>query len=160
VQDPTVDFHKFFDGENITQEDLVAWVNVGMHHIVRLIIFAPHRMPITHHFWPQPQAEDSPNTRTNLAASSFFLTPVNYFDADVSLESSNAVLLDHPPVPGEPFAFDDFGVAAAHCVPARVPPLVYTGLTAADLDGNEMDAPPPEELRKGAELFHRIKIEL
>lgn len=29
-----VDFHKFFDSENITQEDLVAWVNVGMHHIV------------------------------------------------------------------------------------------------------------------------------
>lgn len=32
---PMVDFHKFFDGENITQEDLVAWVNVGMHHLVR-----------------------------------------------------------------------------------------------------------------------------
>lgn len=33
---PMVDFHKFFDGENITQEDLVAWINVGMHHLVRL----------------------------------------------------------------------------------------------------------------------------
>lgn len=33
--DPMVDFHKFFDGDNITQEDLVAWVNVGMHHLVR-----------------------------------------------------------------------------------------------------------------------------
>ena len=32
---PMVDFHKFFDGENITQEDLVAWVNIGMHHLVR-----------------------------------------------------------------------------------------------------------------------------
>lgn len=46
---PAVNFHNFFDGENITQEDLVAWVNVGTHHL--------------------PQAEDSPNTRTNLAAS-------------------------------------------------------------------------------------------
>jgi len=46
---PMVDFHKFFDGENIEQEDLVAWVNVGTHHL--------------------PQAEDSPNTRTNLATS-------------------------------------------------------------------------------------------
>lgn len=46
---PVVNFHKFFDGENITQEDLVAWVNVGTHHL--------------------PQSEDSPNTRTNLAAS-------------------------------------------------------------------------------------------
>lgn len=46
-----VDFHKFFDGENITQTDLVAWINVGMHHL--------------------PQAEDAPNTRTNLAASRY-----------------------------------------------------------------------------------------
>ena len=32
---PVVDFHKFFDGENLTQQDLVAWINVGMHHLVR-----------------------------------------------------------------------------------------------------------------------------
>lgn len=32
--DPPVDFHKFFDGEDIEQEDLVAWVNVGTHHLV------------------------------------------------------------------------------------------------------------------------------
>jgi primary-amine oxidase len=31
---PPVDFHKFFDGENITQQDLVTWINVGMHHLV------------------------------------------------------------------------------------------------------------------------------
>jgi hypothetical protein len=28
------DFDKFFDGENMTQTDLVAWVNVGTHHLV------------------------------------------------------------------------------------------------------------------------------
>jgi len=33
---PTVDFHRFFDGENIRQQDLVAWINVGMHHLVRI----------------------------------------------------------------------------------------------------------------------------
>ena len=33
---PTVDFHRFFDGENISQQDLVAWINVGMHHLVRI----------------------------------------------------------------------------------------------------------------------------
>ena len=32
--EPMVDFDKFFDGENITQEDLVAWINVGTHHLV------------------------------------------------------------------------------------------------------------------------------
>lgn len=31
---PMVDFHKFFDGESLTQEDLVAWINVGMHHLI------------------------------------------------------------------------------------------------------------------------------
>lgn len=31
---PMVDFHRFFDGENITQEDIVAWINIGMHHLV------------------------------------------------------------------------------------------------------------------------------
>ena len=36
---PVVDFHKFFDGENITQQDLVAWINVGMHHVVRIFFF-------------------------------------------------------------------------------------------------------------------------
>lgn len=31
---PPVNFHNFFDGENITQQDLVTWINVGMHHLV------------------------------------------------------------------------------------------------------------------------------
>lgn len=31
---PKVDFHKFFDGENLTQHDLVAWINLGTHHLV------------------------------------------------------------------------------------------------------------------------------
>lgn len=31
---PTVDFHRFFDGEDIVQKDLVAWVNLGTHHLV------------------------------------------------------------------------------------------------------------------------------
>ena len=41
--EPMVDFHKFFDGENITQQDLVAWINVGMHHVVR--VFFPYMFP-------------------------------------------------------------------------------------------------------------------
>jgi hypothetical protein len=75
---------------------------------------SPFLYPLTraHALLPraQPQAEDSPNTRTNTAASSFFLTPLNYFDADVSLESRNAVLLTHPKVAGDPFEFDEYGV--------------------------------------------------
>jgi len=48
--DPLVDFHKLFDGDNIAQQDLVAWINVGMHHV--------------------PSAEDSSNTKTTTATSS------------------------------------------------------------------------------------------
>lgn len=137
---PMVDFHKFFDGENITQQDLVAWVNVGMHHL--------------------PQAEDAPNTRTNLAASSFFLTPLNYFDADVSMDSLNAILLTSPARPGAPYAFDDYGVKPAHCVPDEIPPFEYSGLSVFGLDGKPAAPASVEELRKAAELYHRIKLEL
>ncbi|EIW55896.1 amine oxidase catalytic domain-containing protein [Trametes versicolor FP-101664 SS1] len=138
--DPMVDFHKFFDGENITQTDLVAWINVGMHHL--------------------PQAEDAPNTRTNLAASSFFLTPLNYFDADVSMESTNSILLTAPKEPGEPWTYDDYGVGVAHCVPAVVPPFEYRGVQTYGLDGKAAAPSTAEEMRKSAELFHRIKLEL
>ncbi|EJF56720.1 amine oxidase catalytic domain-containing protein [Dichomitus squalens LYAD-421 SS1] len=137
---PMVDFHKFFDGENLTQTDLVAWVNVGTHHL--------------------PQAEDSPNTRTNLAASSFFLTPLNYFDYDVSIDSRNAILLSAPEKPGAPWAFDDYGVRQAHCVPPPVAPFEYRGVSAFGLDGAPAPAQTAEEMRKSAELFHRIKVEL
>jgi len=70
--DPLVDFHKLFDGDNIAQQDLVAWINVGMHHV--------------------PSAEDSSNTKTTTATSSFMLAPVNCFDYDITMESRNAIL--------------------------------------------------------------------
>jgi primary-amine oxidase len=125
---------------------------------------------------PQPQAEDSPNTRTNTAASSFFLTPLNYFDSDVSLESRNAVLLKHPKVAGDPFEFDEYGVEQvrlpllgpdprslthmqAHCIPPAPAPFSYPGLQAVGLDGKPLPSVETEQLRKEAELFHRIQIE-
>ena len=135
-----IDFHNFFDGENITQTDLVAWVNIGMHHI--------------------PQAEDAPNTRTNLAASSFFLTPLNYFDFDVSMDSLNSIILTAPKKPGEPWVHDDNGVSPANCIPDAVPPFEYMGVKTFGLDGKEAAPKTAEEMRKSAELFHRIKVEL
>ncbi|KAK0491590.1 copper amine oxidase [Armillaria novae-zelandiae] len=114
---PAVDFHKFFDGENITQTDL-----------------------------------DSPNTKTNIAASSFILTPWNYFDSDPSMESSNAILLIIPEKQGESFGYDDYGVKQEYtCIPEV--PNVF------DADG-QLQAPSLEELRKNAEWHHRIKVEL
>ncbi|KAI0091340.1 amine oxidase catalytic domain-containing protein [Irpex rosettiformis] len=137
---PMVDFHKFFDGENITQQDLVLWINVGTHHL--------------------PQAEDSPNTRTNTASSSFFLTPLNYFDSDVSMDSTNAILLSNPVKPGDPYTYNDYGVKPVNCVPTAVPPFEYRGLTAFGLDGKMAPPASAEEMRKGAEMYHRIKLEL
>ncbi|KAI0916381.1 hypothetical protein AcV5_003338 [Taiwanofungus camphoratus] len=138
--EPMVDFHKFFDGENITQEDLVAWVNVGMHHL--------------------PQAEDAPNTRTNVATSSFLLTPLNYFDEDISMDSMNAILLSPPEKPGDAWSYNDYGVKAANCVPSSVPPFEYSGVQAFGPDGKMAPPESAEEMRKGAELYHRIKLEL
>jgi len=137
---PAVDFHKFFDGENITQEDLVAWVNVGTHHL--------------------PQSEDAPNTRTNTATSSFFLTPLNYFDHDVSLDSTNAILLQTPSQPGEPFLVEDYGVRPVHCVPKAPAPFEYAPVHVFDQRGEEVAFESVEAMRAGSELYHRIKFEL
>lgn len=110
--------------------------------------------------YAQPQAEDAPNTRTNTAASSFFLTPLNYFDADVSLDSANAILLRAPASPGDAYEFDDYGVREAHCMPPRALPFAYSGARSFGLDGKPMEVRSAEEMRREAELFHRIKVEL
>jgi len=137
---PPVDFAQFFDGESLSQEDLVAWINIGMHHL--------------------PQAEDAPSTRTNTATSSFFLSPLNYFDHDVSIESMNAILLNMPTEPGAPFTYNDYGVKPLQCVPPAVPPFAYEAMQIFDLEGKEVPAASIGELRKASELYHRIEVEL
>jgi primary-amine oxidase len=137
---PLVDFHKFFDGENITQEDLVAWVNVGTHHL--------------------PSAEDSPNTRTNTATSSFFLAPLNYFDHDISIDSTNAIFLTPPKDRADAFRYNDYGVKPAHCVPEAPPPFEYRGIKVHDQDGNLASPARVEEIRRMAEMYHRIQVVL
>ncbi|KAJ7212859.1 copper amine oxidase [Mycena haematopus] len=62
--------------QSLEQEDLTAWVNLGMHHI--------------------PRAEDSPMTLTNIATSSVLLTPFNFNDWDPAMESMNAIIIDVP----------------------------------------------------------------
>ncbi|KAI5825435.1 amine oxidase catalytic domain-containing protein [Schizophyllum commune Tattone D] len=138
---PMVDFHKFFDGENIEQEDIVAWINVGMHHL--------------------PQAEDSPNTKTNVATTGFILTPLNYFDSDISMDMSNAIVLTAPANPGDPFTFDNYGVDLGYtCVPAAPAPFEYKLGTTYDWEGRAVPYDSIEEFRKDAEGYHRIKVEL
>ncbi|THH32251.1 hypothetical protein EUX98_g1956 [Antrodiella citrinella] len=138
---PVVDFHKFFDGENLTQEDLVAWVNLGMHHLT--------------------QSEDAPNTRTQLATSSFYLAPANYFDADVSMESTNAVVLTESKIPGKLYDYNEYGVVQANCVPHRVPSFEYEDMQIRGLDGQAKLGPKTvDNLRNSENVFRYMKIEL
>ncbi|KAI1396333.1 amine oxidase catalytic domain-containing protein [Hypoxylon fuscum] len=57
---PQQDFAKFFDGESVENEDIVVWVNLGMHHFTR--------------------AEDVPVTLYSEAVSSVMFSPQNFFD--------------------------------------------------------------------------------
>ncbi|KAL0950332.1 hypothetical protein HGRIS_010303 [Hohenbuehelia grisea] len=137
---PPVNFDKFFDGENITQKDLVAWVNVGMHHL--------------------PQTEDAPNTRTSLATSSFFIAPLNYFDSDISMDSLNAVLIAPPSSPGGKYGHDDYGVdQGLMCIPDAPLPFDYIDISAVGMDGRPVG---PEELARMKHVRdapHRIVVE-
>jgi primary-amine oxidase len=76
------------------------------------------------------------------------------------MESTNAVLLSHPKIAGEPFEFTEYGVKQFNCVPPAPKPFTYEGLKAYGYDGKPMVSAETEELRKEAEMFHRIKIEL
>ena len=74
MYDPVVDFKQFAaDNERIVNEDLVAWVTVGMMHV--------------------PHSEDIPNTATAANSASFYLRPYNYFDEDPSMASHDALLI-------------------------------------------------------------------
>jgi primary-amine oxidase len=116
--------HRFFNNESILQHDLVLWVNLGMHHL--------------------PQAEDSPNTKTNVATSSFLLTPLNYFDSDPSMDSLNSVLLNTPTEPGSgggagaEWDVEDYGVKQDfNCIPQGVDKVKYEGERVVFAKGGE-----------------------
>jgi primary-amine oxidase len=70
-----VDFDKFFDSENLTQTDIVVWVNLGNHHF--------------------PRAEDAPYTHLNEAKSGIQISPLNFNDEDMSSMFSNTLLVCH-----------------------------------------------------------------
>jgi primary-amine oxidase len=58
---PLVNFDNFVENnDSIDDEDIVLWVNIGMHH--------------------DPRAEDVPNTVTTTSMASFILSPFNFFD--------------------------------------------------------------------------------
>ncbi|KAJ7472719.1 amine oxidase catalytic domain-containing protein [Mycena latifolia] len=132
---PPVDFYKFFDGESLEQEDLTAWVNLGMHHI--------------------PRAEDSPMTLTNIATSSVLLTPFNFNDWDPSIDSLNAILMDVPE-PGEAWKGDENGVESNYCLPPPLRKFDYPGINTFEEDGTPGKPARVHQMRQQAESYHAI----
>ncbi|XP_013397343.1 putative amine oxidase [copper-containing] [Lingula anatina] len=73
---PVKNFEKFYgDNEGIVDQDLVAWVSLGLQHI--------------------PVMEDIPVTTTPGKQLSVVLAPLNYFDEDPSMTSQDAIV-DRP----------------------------------------------------------------
>ena len=103
--DPVLDFSRYVDGENIEDEDLVAWVTMGMIHI--------------------PHSEDIPNTATPGSSASFLLRPFNYFDEDPSMASYDGVLI----MPSEDGAkIDTFGTPTKPSCTPKEKPMEFYGL--------------------------------
>ncbi|XP_074654725.1 diamine oxidase [copper-containing]-like [Tubulanus polymorphus] len=76
--DPVVNFqHYLDDNESIVDQDLVAWISLGTHHI--------------------PATSDVPNTPTTNGHLSFMLLPFNHHDEDPSMNSRDNVFI----VPGQ-----------------------------------------------------------
>ncbi|WVQ79580.1 hypothetical protein IAT38_001680 [Cryptococcus sp. DSM 104549] len=72
---PLVNFDNFFDGENLEQEDLVMWFNLGMHHV--------------------PHTGDLPNTVFTTAQSGMMIVPHNYLLSDPSRASTQQIRIDY-----------------------------------------------------------------
>jgi primary-amine oxidase len=72
---PPVDFRAFFDSEGLDQQDVVLWVNLGMHHV--------------------PTTADLPNTVTTTAHAGVKFVPSNYFDLDLSRRTRSTVRINY-----------------------------------------------------------------
>ncbi|KAJ9138446.1 Amine oxidase [Pleurostoma richardsiae] len=91
---PQQDFLKFFDDENIDEEDLVVWFNLGMHHFTR--------------------AEDIPVTLFSEAVSSITFAPQNFFDRaqDGDLKNRRWIV---PNDAANTLLFENYGVVLPKC---------------------------------------------
>jgi primary-amine oxidase len=90
---PQQDFAKFFDGESVEQEDLVVWVDLGLHHF--------------------SQSEDVPVTLYSEAYSSMVFAPQNFFDRTQDGDLLNRCWITTTPT-GE-LEFEDYGVELPTC---------------------------------------------
>ncbi|KAJ5678298.1 membrane copper amine oxidase [Penicillium maclennaniae] len=71
VENSPINFDQFFNGENLTQQDLVVWLNLGMHHI--------------------PHTGNLPNSVFTTAHSGVQFMPLNFLLGDPGRETVNMV---------------------------------------------------------------------
>lgn len=102
---PMVDFDDFVDGDSLEDQDLVAWVTMGVHHI--------------------PGTEDVPSTPTTWNQYSVFVQPHNYFDICPTTKLPDNVVIrpntDGPIVKTHGRSFE------STCIPKSVGPFEYEG---------------------------------
>ena len=103
--DPVVNFNDFIDGDNIVDEDLVAWVTMGVIHV--------------------PGTEDVPSTPTTWNRYSFFLQPHNYFLECPTKHSPDVVVIHPGKEKGKPNV-SGFGYAPT-CIPKTTGPFEFDG---------------------------------
>ncbi|XP_045207434.2 amiloride-sensitive amine oxidase [copper-containing]-like [Mercenaria mercenaria] len=103
---PVLDFNDFINDENLIDEDLVAWVTTGTHHI--------------------PGTEDLPSTPTTWNQFSFFLTPHDFFDESPSVRSSDNVVI-RPDSNGKPVIHTYGRLFESKCIPQTVGPYTFDG---------------------------------
>ncbi|KFA67618.1 hypothetical protein S40285_04960 [Stachybotrys chlorohalonatus IBT 40285] len=91
---PQQDFLKFFDGDDVVDEDVVLWFNLGMHHFTR--------------------AEDIPVTLYTEAVSSIVFAPQNFNDRAEDGDILNRRWITYNSETNE-LEYDDYGVELAQC---------------------------------------------
>ncbi|KAJ3097383.1 hypothetical protein HDU96_000412 [Phlyctochytrium bullatum] len=95
---PPLDFDSYLNGESIVNEDLVAWVNLGNHHV--------------------PRAEDAPVTLTSASRGSIMVTPFHYFDEMATRDIINSAYLTPNEKPNKPAIAESFGLQEVSCCPS------------------------------------------
>lgn len=99
VHNPPVNFDAFFNSENLTQTDLVLWLNLGMHHI--------------------PHTGDLPNTVFSTAHAGLSFSPLNYLEGDPSRQTVNQVRIEYGG--GNVSAVETFGQEQGSCAVEYTP---------------------------------------
>ncbi|KAH7309881.1 lysyl oxidase [Stachybotrys elegans] len=100
---PQQDFLKFFDGDDVVEEDVVLWFNLGMHHFTR--------------------AEDVPVTLYTEAVSSIVFAPQSFNDRAQDGDILNRRWITYNSET-DALEYDDYGVELGQCTVKLTEPVL------------------------------------